>query len=474
MDPSQLVFVDDGDLNDLLFQLPDAWQHEQGEHYYSSTYSNGFTNAQAEFRFNGTNVSVYGAQLPRPSDNASAVPPSVSFAIDGVIPMVVVSDPDANTTEFAYQFFDSHTLPAGEHVLTITVEYGEDDWPFTLDYVEYTPLPALTGSTSSESMTARDGEPSHTVPMVGGVVGAAVVLGGLAFASWWYWRRKRAPARLAKKYGHYVYEDAKKKPDLATHFGEYKPPPEPTMMDTVASYPVQETHLYAYHPTPINETVLYPLTRRGSLDTFESLSEIDFAHSQMRSQFSAFSRTHTPQSSVYLLRPQPSSSSISVSRPGTPSGAYGGGLHRPIPTPPPALRRPSSPPISYRSATSHASLVSYSTTNSRAPLMLAPGSTYTSSGATPSAKRAEAEKASGSRPKKPATFHADSGVRFKKGDALPAVVAPSTSAKPPPSAFLRTDTGKRDDVEERRKNKAKYVSLAGTAISEVPPMYTEE
>ena len=94
----------------------------------------------------GTNVSVYGAQVPRPSGNTSAVPPSVSFAIDGVIPMEAVSDPDVNTTDFAFQFFDSHTLPAGGHVLKITVEYGSDDWPFVLDYIEYTAAPAPTGS----------------------------------------------------------------------------------------------------------------------------------------------------------------------------------------------------------------------------------------------------------------------------------------------------------------------------------------
>ena len=134
--------------------------------------------------------------------------------------MEAVSDPDVNATDFAFQFFDSHTLPAGGHVLKITVEYGSDDWPFVLDYIEYTAAPAPTSSNSS--MAGGSSTPIHTGPIVGGFLGAAALVGGLAFASWWYWRRRRNPARLAKKYGYYVEQDAKTKPDLANHFdGEY-------------------------------------------------------------------------------------------------------------------------------------------------------------------------------------------------------------------------------------------------------------
>ena len=53
MDPSQPIIIDDGDLNDLLYQPSSAWQHKQGENYHGSTYSNGFTNGQVEFKFNG-------------------------------------------------------------------------------------------------------------------------------------------------------------------------------------------------------------------------------------------------------------------------------------------------------------------------------------------------------------------------------------------------------------------------------------
>ena len=198
---------------------------------------------------------------------------------------------------------------------------------------------------------------------------------------------------------------------------EYKPPPEPVIGDPAAPHPVREAPPYAYHPAPVNETVLYPLTRRGSLETTETLSEMEFAHTRMPLQIPSLSHLHTPQSSVFLLRHQYSMASMSPSRPGTPHSAYGIALDYRVPTPPAALHSPLSPPISSRSATPDPSLVSYSTTNSTT-LMLAPGSTYPPApSATSSGKRAEAEKASEYRPKKPATFHADSGVRFRDGDA---------------------------------------------------------
>ncbi len=158
---------------------------------------------------------VYGAQTPRPTGNKTAVPPSVTFAIDGVIPMVVVSNPDINATQYATQFFNSHTLPAGEHVLQIDVQYGSDDWPFVLDYLEYTPMNASSASVSSSGGK----QTSHTGPIIGGFLGGALLVGVVALASWFFYKRRRRPERMAKKYGHYVSKDAKKKPDLAGNFG---------------------------------------------------------------------------------------------------------------------------------------------------------------------------------------------------------------------------------------------------------------
>ena len=169
----------------------------------------------------GTNVVVYGAQTPRPAGNKTAVPPSVTFAIDGVIPMVVVSNPDINATQYATQYFESHTLPAGEHVLEIDVQYGSDDWPFVLDYIEYTPMNVSSTPVSSDNRKRS----SHVGPIVGGFIGGVVLVGLVALASWFFYKRRRRPEKLAKKYGHYVSKDAKQKPDLANNFeGEYMAP----------------------------------------------------------------------------------------------------------------------------------------------------------------------------------------------------------------------------------------------------------
>ena len=71
------------------------------------------------------------------------------------------------------------------------------------------------------------------------------------------------------------------------------------------------------------------------------------------------------------------------------------------------------------------------------------------------------------RAQKQPTFHADSGVRFKDGDALPedALVASSQAAQ-----------AKNKRKRERKDREKKHVSCASgaSAISEVPPMYTEE
>ena len=44
------------------------------------------------------------------------------------------------------------------------------------------------------------------------------MVGAVALASWFFYKRRRRPGRMAKKYGHYVSKDAKKKPDLANNF----------------------------------------------------------------------------------------------------------------------------------------------------------------------------------------------------------------------------------------------------------------
>ncbi|KAI1795113.1 hypothetical protein LXA43DRAFT_64981 [Ganoderma leucocontextum] len=455
----QPVIIDDGDLHDILYQPTNLWAHRQGQNFHGSTFSAGFTGAQSQFTFNGTNLVVYGAQTPRPAGNKTAVPPSVTFAIDGVIPMVVVSNPDVNSTQYATQFFDSHTLPAGEHVLQIDVQYGSDDWPFVIDYLEYTPMNSSSTSVSSGSGS----QTSHTGPIIGGFVGGAALVGGVALASWLFYKRKRRPGRMAKKYGHYVLKDAKKRPDLADSFEDYKPTCEDIIVPPTSSYIVQETR--SLHSGSVRtETVMY-LPRRASM---ESLSEMEFA--QLSAQFPL------PRPNSHVLYHQPSYSSFAPSRPGTPSSASPSVYGHQLPLLPPAPYCPGSPTISYRSATTaDLSTISYSTTNSRAPLQLATGSHYGGESPSRHSKQVEAE----ARPRhKPATFHADSGARFTTYGEMILASEPDTVPPETPPTFLQTDPAElgrsEDELEERRRRKARHVSLCGTAISDVPPMYTEQ
>ncbi|KAM5534428.1 hypothetical protein V8D89_011895 [Ganoderma adspersum] len=451
----QPVIIDDGDLHDILYQPANLWAHQQGQNYHGSTYSSGFTGATSQFKFNGTNIMVYGAQTPRPTGNKTAIPPSVTFAIDGVIPMVVVSNPDINATQYATQFFNSHTLPAGEHVLQIDVQYGSDDWPFVLDYLEYTPANVSSVPTSSSSGK----QTSHTGPIIGGFLGGAALMGVVALASWFFYKRRRRPGRLAKKYGHYVSKDAKKKPDLANNFEDYKASSEHIIMPPTPSYVVQETR--SLHSGSVRtETVMY-LSRRSSM---ESLSEVEFA--QLSAQFPL------PRPNSHVLYHQPSHSSFASSRPGTPSSASPSVYGRALPTLPPAPYSPTT--VSFRSATTaDRSTASYSTMNSRAPLQLAAGSQYGDASPVRPSKHIEAE--TEARPRnKLATFHADSGFRFTAYGEMISASEPSSPIHPTtPPSFLQTDPAEQDDLEERRARKARHVSLAGTAISDVPPMYTE-
>lgn len=48
------INIDDGDIDDILYQPVDLWIHQKNEpDYQAGTHSRGFTNAYAEFKFNG-------------------------------------------------------------------------------------------------------------------------------------------------------------------------------------------------------------------------------------------------------------------------------------------------------------------------------------------------------------------------------------------------------------------------------------
>ena len=130
---------------------------------------------------------VYGVASPKPSGDENALPPSVSFSIDGGVPIPVVSDPDLQDTEYSHQFYNSHTLSVGEHVLHMNVTHAEDDWPFVLDYILYLPLPPSSQPGPSSVPPPPQASTSHTAAIVGGVAAGIVLL--LAAALYAYFKR---------------------------------------------------------------------------------------------------------------------------------------------------------------------------------------------------------------------------------------------------------------------------------------------
>lgn len=229
--------VDDSDFSAIHYATNESWNHRQDQsHLQGVTFTEGFTNARAELRFNGgfpptvdfyitcsetlsgTSVTVYGIATPRPSVNRTAVPPSVVFSVDDGIPTTVVGDPGAQNGETAHQFYLSPALPPREHILQINVTYGEEDWPFVLDYIQYVPS---TESGAASGWGPTEGGLSAAAPkhpgapvasIVGSVMGCLALLGAAVLLRF-YWCFRKGSTKT-KKRGSYIYISAATKVDL--------------------------------------------------------------------------------------------------------------------------------------------------------------------------------------------------------------------------------------------------------------------
>ncbi|KAI0737704.1 hypothetical protein C8Q80DRAFT_1210399 [Daedaleopsis nitida] len=194
----QPVIIDDRDVDEIAYHSADPRQsHQQGhpnEQYQAGTYSPGLTGASLEFRFYGTEVAVYGVAAPRPVSSSNATPPAATLSIDGVIPITVLSDPDIQVEEYAHQFFNSHALRVGEHVLQMNITHGTAEWPFVLDYIQYTPLPDAPsngpGSPIAAALSTTSSQKVVAAAVAASVVGLVVVV-GLVAVSVRYWMRSR-------------------------------------------------------------------------------------------------------------------------------------------------------------------------------------------------------------------------------------------------------------------------------------------
>ncbi|RPD66794.1 hypothetical protein L226DRAFT_118885 [Lentinus tigrinus ALCF2SS1-7] len=452
---NQPISIDDADDNDIQYLTAGLWNHQDAKpNYQEGTFSEGLTNAQAEFRFNGTGVMVYGVASPRPSGQQGALPPSVSFSIDGGIPIPVVSDPDLQETEYSHQFYDSHTLSSGEHVLHMNVTHAEDDWPFVLDYILYVPLaplPRPSSSSDAPSAQASFVKTSHTPAIVGGVVGGMVLL--LAAVLYAYF------GKTSLRYKHDLSTNAvrnagSKKVDLLDDDCKF-PPPSPLTPKSDTDADVESMSAYTFTEMrfrsratslSLNSEQHHTLVARGNR---RSMSDLDCE--------SAISPSHSP----------PSTPSASTFSHGAGAATRSSTTFQSVLTPPSAAYRAShGPHITYRPATP--SEGSFSQSFQAGPDTGPNGS---------STVARQSEKVQLLREQRQATFHADSGVRFKAGQTLPVdVQSPSANPRPPPPApplsEASTSTSAGLAQWKQQQQRKKRVSFGGSAISEVPPMYT--
>ncbi|KAI0722286.1 hypothetical protein C8T65DRAFT_136317 [Cerioporus squamosus] len=443
------INIDDADSDDIQYLTADFWNHQVDKpNYQEGTFSEGVMNAQAEFRFNGTSVMVYGVASPRPPGKQSAIPPSVSFSIDGGIPTPVVSDPDLQDTEYSHQFFDSHTLSPGDHVLQMNVTQAEDDWPFVLDYILYQPLEPVSqpgANAAAPSARASAAQTSRTTAIAGGAAGAVVLLVAVML----YAIRRKA---LTDKHGpsiNAVRKAESAKVDLLDDDCKF-PPPSPVLTansrsDVEFVFTHNRTELrYFSRPTSLSTEQQHLLAARGYR---RSVSDVD-SESAMSSQPA---RPPTPPASTF------SHGSGASTHPST--------TYQSVLTPPSAAYRTTShgPQIFYRPATPSES----SSQSSRAG--------WSSTGPDGSSMARQSEKAQLLREQRQATFHADSGVRFKAGQMLLAVDSQGpVNRRPPPPPPSETSTSTSASLMEWKwqQQGKERVSYGGSAISEVPPMYT--
>ncbi|KAI0355319.1 hypothetical protein OH77DRAFT_1520899 [Trametes cingulata] len=369
---SPSINVDDHDTNYIIYQNPPLWRHELGaQDVQRGTYTAGYTNAVAKFSFNGTEVMVYGVANPAPSANASSLPPSVSFIVDGSTTNQV-SSPPTTDSQYSYLFYDSGPLSPGQHTLQILVNNGDSDWPFILDFIQYIPLPSSASPTvsvtsssmfsSTSSLLATPTAPQEDVHAlkqsrpVGAIAGAALAglvgLGLLVTGIWFYFTRLRERQRY-KRY-------ARTKLDLLEH--------EP------------KTHAPSIHPS----------TAAGSSYTGDS--------------YPCYRPSLGPDS-IYAP--------TELGRPFSPQYASGSSSpsvgYKPPTTPPAVLRRPETPSIGMMDRPS-----TPPTIYQPVPITLYPPGAVVPDIPLPinKAAQAEADRASIRSARRAALFHADSGIRF--------------------------------------------------------------
>ncbi|KAL1944137.1 hypothetical protein VTO73DRAFT_3322 [Trametes versicolor] len=218
MASSQPPLVTLDDTNPAIVYEPESlWRHlDRQDNVMNNTYAAGFTNATATLVFNGTQMYVFGVILAAPDTGLLVRAPAATFIMDGEAGPSMGSPFDGTTAEYAWQWFSWETLDPGQHTMVMRVDHGDDrseaEWPFVLDYIQYTPLSSGSAAQTHSLAQPTDATPSIIVesgkgqadvgPIVGGVVGGIAGLALLTFAAFFLFvkrRRRGEGLALSKK-----------------------------------------------------------------------------------------------------------------------------------------------------------------------------------------------------------------------------------------------------------------------------------
>jgi len=223
------------------------WSLAGSDREFASTTSWTATDgATASVNFTGTGIAVYGTI----AGGIRVGAPISTYSIDGGTPVEYEADAGLSV-QYSVLFFESPTLPLGEHTLAIT-NAGAADAPFYLDMIAVTPpdeplvttvtqtttqpastvqgrtititesAPTASGS-SSNAESAGASSSTNAGAIAGGIIGGVALLALLAGAIF-FWRRRRN--RGDRSSNHWAQPSA----GAIVPF----PPPKPTNLDSPA------------------------------------------------------------------------------------------------------------------------------------------------------------------------------------------------------------------------------------------------
>ncbi|KAI0667364.1 hypothetical protein C8Q78DRAFT_375050 [Trametes maxima] len=134
---------------------PGGASDEIGYIYNKSLSGIGAAGGSIEFRFQGTQVAVFGTLLPIHPDYPA---PVTLYSINGNSTSKYTAPNVTNITN-GVNFYTSPELPLGEHVLTINVTTAAALASFNLDWIEY------NATTRSVAHSRRAGGPTTSLPI---------------------------------------------------------------------------------------------------------------------------------------------------------------------------------------------------------------------------------------------------------------------------------------------------------------------